>query len=57
MGMVISLRGVLERAAETLDAVDEGDRAFMLRELNKHLEMVRDDPKRVNEFFELYVRD
>lgn len=53
--MKVSLPGVLLRAAETCEGVGEKDRGFMLRELLKHLRMVRADPSRIGEFFELYV--
>lgn len=57
MSMSISLSGVLSRAAERLQKTrDAKDYAFMLRELNKHLEMLRDDPKLIERFFELYVK-
>lgn len=55
--MNISLRGMLGRAAECLDANDDTGLGFMLRELNKHLEQFRDDPKLVDDFFKLYARD
>ncbi len=57
MSMTISLSGVLSRAAERLQKTrDAKDHAFMLRELNKHLEMLRDDPKLYERFFQLYVK-
>ena len=56
-GMVISLPGVLLRAAESLEAAEEADRAYMLRQLLDHLTIVRDQPRRAREFFELWVDD
>ena len=57
MSMTISLSGVLSRAADRLQKTrDAKDYAFMLRELNKHLEMLRDDPKLHEQFFNLYVK-
>ncbi len=57
-GMVISLRGVLDRAAEALARTqDNSYLAFPVAELLKHLEQLRDDPKLHKEFFDLYVRD
>jgi len=57
MSMTISLSGVLARAAERLQKTrDAKDYAFMLLELNKHLEMLRDDPKLHEQFFNLYVK-
>jgi hypothetical protein len=55
--MKISLSGVLDRAAEQCArSRDVKYLSFALRELNKHLEMVRDDRSRVDEFFDLYEK-
>lgn len=56
--MTISLAGVLQRAAQCCGrSRDFKHLRFALEELNKHLELVRDDPSRVGEFFELYSKD
>ena len=55
--MRISLPGVLLRAAESLEGAGEHDRAFMLRKLLEHLHIVRGQPHRAREFFDLWVDD
>ena len=58
VGMVISLPGVLLRAANVCKrSRDLKHLEFMLTELNKHLEILRDKPELHAEFFELYVKD
>lgn len=54
--MKISLPGVLARAAERLQATrDAKHLAFPLRELLKHLRLVRKNPERIGEFLALWV--
>lgn len=57
-GMVISLPGVLTRAATACDRQSESQHlAFPLRQLLGHLRVVRKSPERLNEFFALWVDD
>ena len=55
--MKVSLHGMIENACRTLEGVDDTGQAFMLRELLKHLEMLRENTELVGEFFDLYVKD
>ena len=56
IGMKISLSGVLTRSAEKLrKSRDHKDQAFMLKELLRHLEMVRADHSLIGTFFDLWV--
>lgn len=60
MPMKISLSGVLERAADRCEAAkDQPTRGlgYSLRLLLAHLEAVRDDPTRLDEFFDLWIKD
>lgn len=58
VGMVISLSGVLQRAASACkQSRDFKHLAFSLKQLNEHIELVRDDPSRIGEFLALYVKD
>jgi hypothetical protein len=57
-GMVISLPGVLIRAAEACER-EESDAylGFQLRLLLKHLRIMRGQPHRLREFLDLWVDD
>lgn len=55
-GILISLPGMLKRAAECCKrSKDSSHLGFCLQQLLTHLEMVRANPERVSEFFDLYV--
>lgn len=59
-GMVVSLGGVLRRAAVVLDSHDDTGLNFMVRQLHDHLEEFRrrhesGEEKVADEFFGLYV--
>jgi hypothetical protein len=55
-GMVISLAGVLQRAAEHCKRHEDSEYlSYSLRELNDHIELVRSDPTRIGTFLSLYV--
>lgn len=57
-GIVVSLPGVLKRAAECCKrSRDSKYLGFALDQLLEHLEMVRSNPERVSEFFDLYVEE
>ena len=59
-GMRISLPGVLERAAVVCERSRDwktATLAFSLRELLKHIEIVRAEPHRVQEFLDLWVSE
>lgn len=57
-GLVISLPGLLKRAAECCKrSRDSSHLGFSLEQLLTHLEMVRSNPGRVSEFFDLYVEE
>lgn len=54
-GMKISLGGILTRSAERLERTkDAKDLGWMLGELLKHLEELREDRKLIDDFFDLY---
>lgn len=58
IGMLVSLPGVLERAAACCGrSRDSRHLEFPLRELLKHLEQVRAKPELIGQFFALYVND
>lgn len=58
LGMVISLSGVLQRAAGVCKrSRDFRHLEFALKQLNDHIELVREDPSRIGEFLALYVKD
>ena len=55
--MNVCLSGLMRRCIEELNRHrDSKDLAFMLQELQKHLEQLRDDPKLIDDFFKLYVK-
>lgn len=55
--MLVCLSGLIRRSVEELNRHrDSRDLAFMLQELHKHLEQLRDDPKLIDDFFKLYVK-
>lgn len=57
-GMLVSLPGVLERAADCCKRSRHSKHLeFPIRELLKHLEQVRANPELVGQFFALYVND
>ena len=56
--MLVSLPGVLERAADRCETARDGatkQLGFSLRELLRHLRLVRADPERIGEMFETWV--
>lgn len=55
--MRVSLTGLIQAIVSSLgaNAGSRGD-AFMLQELNRHIELVRDDPSRVHEFLDCWCR-
>lgn len=56
--MKISLPGVLERAAQRCKSADDWQTqnlAIGLCELLEHLRLVRGNPERIGEFFELWT--
>ncbi len=58
--MNISLPGVLERGATRCESATDWQTqnlAVAVRELLGHLRLVRADPKRIEEFFELWLDD
>jgi hypothetical protein len=56
-GMVISLGGVLKRAADRVASTrDMNHLLFPLEQLHEHLEQLRENPERVHEFFKLWVK-
>lgn len=59
-GMMVSLRGFIQRVSEYLDRKDQGGDAFVLREIQRNLCEVwsrRGDPRIVAEFGALYCLD
>jgi hypothetical protein len=57
-GMLISLPGVLNRAAECCRKSKQSRHLeHPLKELLRHLEAVREKPERVQEFMSLWVND
>ena len=55
--MKVSLHGMIGNACQSLDEAGDTFHAFSLRELLKHLEMLRENTELVSEFFDLYVKD
>jgi hypothetical protein len=53
--MKVSLPGLLKNAANQCKKTGAGVTAGSLTELAKHLREVREDPSRLQEFFDLYV--
>lgn len=56
--MMISLTGVLIRAAETCErSRDNKHLGYMLRQLRDHINMLREQPEKLQIFLDLYVED
>ena len=54
--MKISIRGMLNNLRRAIASGDHpGGELYTLEQMVRHLRMLRDEPKRVGEFFALYV--
>lgn len=58
VGMVISLAGVLLRSAQIYKQnTSDYYLGFALEQLHRHLEELRAEPERIDEFFRLYLKE